>query len=65
MKGTAALLQYVWVAHASGGDHQTSPDGMVQLEYTDEVVEKRHGDSGKVHRVDLQRGMTGRSVSRG
>ena len=53
-KGNAAPLRHVWNAHASRADHQSPPDGMVRLEYTDEVAEKRCGDSGKVHRGNLQ-----------
>ena len=44
----------MWNAHARGAAHQASPDGTVRSEYTDEVAEKRFGDSGKVHGGDLQ-----------
>ena len=53
-KGTAAPLRHVWNAHANKAAHQTSPDGTVRSEYADNVAETRRGDSGKVHRGDLQ-----------
>ena len=53
-KGTAALLWNAWNAHASGVAHQEFPDGTLQLEYADEVTEKRCEDRDKVHRGDLQ-----------
>ena len=48
-KVTADLLQHVWDTHASGEDHQALLGGTVRSEYTDEVAEKRCGDSGKVN----------------
>ena len=53
-KGTNALLQLVWDAHASGVAHQAPLDGTTRPEYTDEVEEKECGDSIKLHRGDLQ-----------
>ena len=52
-KGTAAPLRLVQDAHASGEAHQAPPDGMMRLEYSEELADNGCGDSGKLHRGDL------------
>ena len=60
-KGTAALLQLMWDAHASRASHQAPMYGKIQLENLDDVAETGYGDSGKLHGCDLQPNGGGRS----
>ena len=45
---TAAPLQHVCYAHASGAAHQAPPDVKMRPEYADEVADTECGDSSKV-----------------
>ena len=53
-KGAAAPLRHVWNAHVSGVDHQSPPDGKMQMEYAYEVEATGCGDSRKMCWGNLQ-----------